>query len=291
MDPYTYVERYHNFLMTDLSLGILGWTDIQNYISGEYAAGKAEYGRVVSAAVKARKAGSKLPKLFTLPGIDGIPPDEEFCKAGLRRAYAGRAATCELRDAVRLAVALGVMKHPVSSSQYAQKWFGLDCNAFVGNWLGVSPSVAIFAYFLGYGSGNIPGATASVYASREFLPLKPIGSVAEIRRGNVVITYGPPRNGKQHKHIALVQDVTPSSAGRHFLALAEWGRQGGVTKHQNRLHVTFETSWRHPQRPGVKLVSFPDVGAQGLDHRFILDHSSLDGFEHRGWEVCGFWGV
>jgi hypothetical protein len=59
--------------VADMSIGLLCWTDIKKYQPGEYAEGRAEYGQVVGEAVKARKQGSKLPAVFQLPGVDGIP--------------------------------------------------------------------------------------------------------------------------------------------------------------------------------------------------------------------------
>jgi hypothetical protein len=293
LSPVQYLDRYHSVFICDARLAMLGYANITKYISGEPASGVSERGALMRSVAKALTGSSSgtVKNLFSVPAGHGFDPGEEFCTAAVRRAYAGRGSPHEMIDAVRLAVAFGRVTHPVSSSEYAQKWFGSDCNAFVGNWLGISPSVAIFAYFLGYGSGSIPGATASVYASRDWLPLKPVGSVAEIRQGNVVVTYGLPRGNKRHKHIALVERCTPAGGGRHMLELAEWGVAGGKDDHHNTLNVKFQSSWRHPQRKGTPLLAFEDTDKEGATHRFLLDHSSLNALPYRGWEVCGQWGV
>jgi hypothetical protein len=293
MSPVQYLDLYHSMFLCDARLGMLGYANITRYISGEPSDGaseRRELMRAVAKAITGSKSGS-VKSLFSIPEGHGIDPGEEFCEAAVRRVYAGRGSPHEMHDVMRLAVAFGRVKHPVSSSAYAKKWFGSDCNAFVGNWLGISPSVAIFAYFLGYGSGSIPGATASVYASRDWLPLKPVATAGEIRQGNVLITYGLPRGEKRHKHIALVERCTPAGAGRHVLELAEWGVAGGKAAHHNTLNVKFETGWRHPERKNTALISFEDSDKEGATHRFVLDHSTLNLFPYRGWEVCGQWGV
>jgi hypothetical protein len=291
--PVEFLDMYHSMFICDARLAMLGYTNITRYISGEPSDGVTERGaliRAISTVVKGPKKGT-VDGVFSIPAGHGFDPMEEFCTAAVRRVYAGRGSPHEMHDVLRLAVAFGRVSHPITSSAYAKKWFGSDCNAFVGNWLGVSPSVAVFAYFLGYGSGAIPGATASVYASRDWLPLKPIGSVAEIRQGNVVITYGLPRGNKRHKHIALVERCTPDAGNRHLLELAEWGVPGGKEQHHNLLSVQFETTWRHPQRQSTPLISFRDSDKEGPTNRFLLDHASLIRFPYRGWEVCGQWGI
>ncbi len=293
--PLQYLSMYHALFMCDPALRLLSYANLQRYISGEPADGVTERGKLLSAIARARgdSSGSAVPALFTLPAGHGISPSEEFCRHAIRRAYAGRASPHELIDTVRLAVAFGRVTHPVSGGGYAQKWFGLDCNAFVGNWLGISPSLSIRSYLCGYGSGEIPGSVPSVEASRNCVPLKPIASISEIRQGTVVVTHGPPRegSGKTFKHIALVERISPVPGGKHRVELAEWGVPGGFDSHHNTHTVKIGSTWRNPERRGVELLSFEDMGKEGLNHRFFLDHGSLTHLPYRGWEVNKQWGV
>ncbi|MCU0635337.1 MAG: hypothetical protein MUE41_10740 [Gemmatimonadaceae bacterium] len=292
--PVTFLEMYHLLFIADPLLGVLSYASLRRYISGEPADGMVERGRLLDRIATARKDGSRgqIPNLFTLPSGHGIPTSEEFNLRAIRRAYAGRGSPNEMIDAVRLAVAFGLVTHPVSAGDYVEKWFGSDCNAFVGNWLGISPSCSIRAYFTGYGTGAIPGSNAGIEASRRWLPLLPVASAGEVRMGNVVVTYGPPNDtGKQFKHIALVESCTSMGGGRHRLELAEWGQAGDIDKHHRTLTVRFDTSWRNPERPKVPVLSFEDMGKHGLDHRVVLDHAPLNVFPWRGWEIAGQWGV
>ena len=291
--PLQYLGRYHSMFFVDVPLKLLGYADIRRYISGEPSDGVVERGKLLSAIAKARKdsSGNAVPALFTLPAGLGIPANEEFCRHAIRRSYAGRASPHEMIDTIRLAVAFGRVKHPISADQYAEKWFGSDCNAFVGNWLGVSPSLSIRSYLCGYGTGDIPGSVPSVEASRDCVPLKPIASIEQITQGTVLVTHGPPRDGKTFKHIALVESIAPATGGKHRIELAEWGAAGGYEAHHNVHYVQIESSCRNPERKGIALLSFEDSGKEGLNHRFFLDHRSLNHLPYRGWEVNKQWGV
>ncbi len=293
--PLQYLSMYHSLFMSDLPLRILGYADIRRYISGEPADGVRERGYLLSAIAKARKdsSGSAVPSLFSVPAGYGIPASEEFCRYSIRRSYAGRGSPHEMFDTVRLAVAFGFVKHPISAGGYAVKWFGSDCNAFVGNWLGISPSISVRSYLCGYGSGAIPKSVPSVEATRNCVPLKPIASIGEITQGTVVVTYGPPRKGskKVYKHIALVESLAPATGGKHRLELAEWGAPGGFETHHNTHFVKIESAWRCPEREGTKLLSFEASAEEGPNHRFFLDHRSLAHLPYRGWEVNKQWGV
>lgn len=291
--PLQFLSMYHSLFIADIPLKLLGYANIRRYISGEPADGIIERGKLLSAIAKARgdSSGSTVPSLFTVPSGYGIPTNEEFNRHAIRRAYAGRGSPHEMLDTVRLAVAFGRVKETVTAGQYVRTWFGSDCNAFVGNWLGVSPSLSIRSYFTGYGSGSIPGSVPSVEASRSCVPLKPITSVSDITQGTVVVTFGPPRGKKTFKHIALVESIMPANGGKHRLELAEWGMAGGIDEHHHTFDVKIESGWRCPDRSDTPLLSFEDMGKQGMDHRFFLDHRSLAHLPYRGWEVNGQWGV
>jgi hypothetical protein len=293
--PLQYLSMYHSMFISDVPLLLLGYADIRRYISGEPGSGVEERGELLSAIAKARKdsSGSAVPSLFTLPAGLGIPASEEFCRHAIRRCYAGRGSPHEMIDTVRLAVAFGRVKHPISAGQYARKWFGSDCNAFVGNWLGVSPSLSVRSYFTGYGSGAIPGSVPSVEASRDCVPLKPIASVAAITQGTVVVTFGTPRedSDKMYKHIALVESIAPAANGKHRIELAEWGMPGGFDSHHHVIDAKIESTWRSPERKATPLLSFNDSDKEGATHRFFLDHRTLVHLPYRGWEVNKQWGV
>lgn len=293
--PLQYLSMYHSMFIADLPLQLLGYADIRRYISGEPGDGVTERGKLLSAIAKARKdsSGNSVPNLFTLPSGLGLPANEEFCRPAIRRSYAGRGSPHEMIDTIRLAVAFGRVKHPISASEYARKWFGSDCNAFVGNWLGVSPSLSVRSYFTGYGSADIPGSVPSVEASRDCVPLKPIASPTAITQGTVVVTFGTPRpkTVNRYKHIALVESIAPVTGGKHRIELAEWGVPGGFESHHNVFYVKIESTWRNPERLGTPLLSFNDADKEGATHRFFLDHRSLLHLPYRGWEVNKQWGV
>ena len=164
-----------------------------------------------------------------------MDPNEEFSKPGLRRAFAGRASPEEFLDTLRLARLVGRCTSD-NAPTYGQAWFGLDCNAFVGNYQGISPSSSIASYVSGYGTkAEIKGATDDVYITRNLLPLPPIEKVEDIKKGTVIVTYRPgstTSHGDHWGHIGLVQSFGPDPApNKMSLHVIEWGKKGGIASH------------------------------------------------------------
>ena len=339
LDPKEFAQSYHNIPILDSRLGINVHVEITNYISGTdqpgFADNMPQYWRQLSKlvallaeenAVMTESAlnSTFVPVYFRPPGDaikrqqalkkhpgaqaawDRIDPDEEFYIQSLRRAYGGRASPHEIRDAIRLAIATGLTKD--APQAYAKKYFGLDCNTFVGNWLGISPSTGIAAYAHGYGKGNISGATRDVYTSREWVPFSPLETRSQFGCGNVLTTYSrtPDRRGRRWRHIALVHDMTPvkvaeDGTGEWQFSLAEWGQQGTIAKHYTESVVRTVKRGKVAKEELPKTdffyiettVKVPD-GDKNKDetgYRLFFDSSKLNTMPNRGFHVAGLYGT
>lgn len=305
--PAAFAERYHAIPISDARLGINEKVDIQNYISGWKPEHNTEFYRllgVLAARMKLKSPAAvrALSQPFYIKDHpDRINPSEDWYMPSLSRAYAGRASPDEIADAIRLAVFCGlntVGKATISAKAYGEKWFGLDCNAFVGNWLGISPSSAIFAYGLGYGSQKtLLGATPDIYVTRDRLPLKPIADPANISRGSVICTFGEKDSrGLRWRHIALVQDIMRLEGDKYLIWFAEWGTKGDVEKHRTspaKPHTVTITLGKHcAELPGREVLAFNGFDPQQKPaKRIFFDHNSLNDLPHRGWHVGGLYGV
>ncbi|WP_426957209.1 hypothetical protein [Muricoccus radiodurans] len=303
--PADFAARYHAIPIMDSRLGITTTIDLQNYWNGWSPERNTEYWRLLSllAAKLKLKSGAAVvaqSQPFYITGFpDQVNPAEEWYVASLRRAYEGRGSPDEIADAVRLAVFCGLNKKPaLTPDAYCTKWFGLDCNTFVGNWLGISPSSAIFAYAQGYGKGeSLPGATGDVYTTRSRLPLAPITDPALLEQGNVVCTYGAADGrGFKWRHIALVQDIQPQGGDKYSIWLAEWGTKGNIEKHRTPLPtprtVTITAGASAPELRSKELLAFDGTTPDGKPaKRIFFDHHSLDDIPHRGWHVGGLYGT
>ncbi len=318
MTPYQYVDVYHGLKVEDPRLGLSTQLDITKYRSGWFPEDNAEATRVLDAVArkccKLKKGNAELPATFTIPSDPRVDPAEEFYCAGIRRAFCSRGSPDEMRDALRLAV-LGGITDAGGAKSYGEKWFGSDCNAFVGNYLGLSPMIGIPGYAKGYGQkGTIAGAGKDIYACRDLLPLPPRADPTEIASGDVIVTYGSlhPKHNWRWRHIALVEDIVVSDGGRAEgeagvwdaqLRIAEWGDKGGVAKHKHRYDGKLladvlrwkpgdYANWKTlltalaKEMPGQTLVAFPGKDPEGQNAlRFFLDASSLDYIWHRGLHI------
>ncbi|PZW45919.1 hypothetical protein C8P66_110117 [Humitalea rosea] len=300
--PAAYAGRYHKLSIMDAKLGIAASLDIQRYISGWMAEQDQEYYRLLSGlAAKLKLKNPAQVRALTQPFYitghpDRIAPGEEWYDPSLRRAYAGRGSPDEISDAVRLAVFCGLTK---DAKAYGEKWFGIDCNAFVGNWLGISPSTAIFAYGLGYGKKDkLPGASPDVYTTRKRVPLDLITDPQKLECGNVVCTFGEKDSrGIRWRHIALVEDVKLVTGTTYQIWLAEWGQAGNIEKHRTAKAspklVDITLGKFCAEMPGKDVLAFdgttyPDKKAA---KRIFFDHTSLDDLANRGWHVGGMYGT
>jgi hypothetical protein len=305
--PAAFAGRYHAIGIQDPLLGISTTVDVQRYISGWKPENQAEFYRLLSVLaarmkLKSPAAVRALSQPFFITGHpDRINPGEEWYDASLSRAYAGRASPDEISDAIRLAVFCGLNtqnKVTISAEAYGRKWFGLDCNAFVGNWLGISPSSAIFAYAHGYGtSEKLSGASPDVYATRKRLPVAPLTDPALIGCGSIVCTFGEKdTRGLRWRHIALVERIEPVQGDSYLLWLAEWGQGGDIEKHRTSpakgKPVTITLGRHCADLPGKDVLAFDSTDPQGKPaKRIFFDHHSMDDLPHRGWHVGGMYGV
>ena len=204
MDPFVYEWSYHNISLDDPAIGLFGTADITAYVSGWQADKNTEYWTIMGLVAQALKASDK-----KVQGPSSVPIDFEykgqvFHKAGIRRAFEGRAAPEEIRDATRLAFLAGRVRTPVSGPAYAKTWFGIDCNSFAGNYCGISPSTSIAAYAHGYTDAALKnGATEDVKTSRGLVPVPPVSSPDAIKAGTLLLTFGSAdKNGNRWRHIA-----------------------------------------------------------------------------------------
>ncbi len=302
MDPAEYEARYHAIDITDLRMGLLGAVDIRRYIAGWPAENMGEYMNVLSviATWLKLKGPTLVPGEFSIPNNPRVDPSEIFYKATLRRAFEGRAAPDEIRDAIRLSFLTGRFRFPVAAQAHADRWFGLDCNTFVGNYCGISPSTAISAYARGYRRTELGGATQDVLTSMGLLPMAPVASLDQIRPGTVLVTFGTPdKKGNRWRHIALVQSFTPAvgmtAAGGGsgaYLSLAEWGRAGNSDAHIVAPALVHVKPYACPELPGQTCLAYPGHDPSGgPGQRIFLDASRFDAFEVRGFQVYNADGV
>lgn len=294
--PYEYLFSYHPLYFEDPALGLSGTANITRYISGMKPENQTEWGRLLSALQKklGKGWGGNAPT-FRIEGDSRFDPGEVWCKASIMRVYFGRSSPDEMRDVLRLALWSGLITLPVTAAHYAEKWFGSDCNSFVGNYLGISPSMAIFSYARGYGSApQILGASADVYASRDRVPIPPIARPQDIRCGDVLITYGSPdKVGNRWRHIALVESCSMAPDGDILLSIAEWGTKGGIDQHFTRnAKKKVSTTWKCPELPSRTVVSYDGKDPAGEPaKRLFFSGQAFDELPSRGWSVNGRDGV
>ncbi len=247
MSPLEYVREYHQFriLMPDLMTSSM----ITRYQSRAEPKQRTEFETVAARLITKFRIGGasaySIPREFYINGHPTISSAEVFYREGLKRAYDCRGTPEEIRDAGRLALAAGRCDES-TVSQYITKWFGLDCNTLVDNWMGLSSGTAIFAYVLGYGKGKLAGGTAADEATRGFLPFPAATTLQSVGQGSVLVTYSPnrpddPNNpdkfGLRHwEHIALIESFaliseTDENHANGIVTIVEWGQSGGEDEH------------------------------------------------------------
>lgn len=308
MTPEDYLRRFHPITVVDTRLGINASIDITRYISGMDAKGKTEWNKICG-IIAGRYFGSKHWSIsdlikqsqpFHIKGEKLIDPNEPWTEGAIRRAFGGRASPQEFADGLRLAVLTGRCK-PANAAAYGKDHFGLDCNAFVGNWLGVSPSTSIEAYAHGYGNKTPGGATKDVLVTKDIVHLPPVSDVKDIRQGTVLATYTDSvgGSGNSHwRHIALVQSFESLGGLQFRMTLAEWGKAGPFETHMTRNREITLTTDKKPKGAsdevlkGKKTLAFHTKwGTKNVAAlRVFFDSSALDWCDHRGWEVGGLYG-
>lgn len=311
MTPEDLLRQYHNVVVTEPKLGLNLSVNLTNYISGTPTAGRRERdllaGEIAGAYFGSKmKSVSDLVKLsqpFYIKTSKVFAPTEPFTYGSLQRTFSGRASPEEISDVIRLAVAVKRCK-PEGAAAYAKTWLGLDCNGFVGNWLGVAPGTSIHAYANGYGDGIPSGSSPDVLVTKDIIKLPPITDPAKIRRGSVLITYAPKGHdqGTNWKHIALVESITPQSDGKYSITIAEWGEPGTFEQHMSRnrtITLTEDKTIKDPHRkdgtatflPGIRTLGYW-TRRKGKDAiRVFLDSTRLDYLDSRGYDIGGLYGT
>jgi hypothetical protein len=295
--PWDFVDLYHSLDLTDISLGLSGRASIHKYRHGK----KNEKGAVempashgtaqqqlIQGIYKALKMSWKqpLPARFYLPDHFGSEP---FFHAGIARAYNNRASPDELRDVIRLRVATGVTS-AARAVAHAQEFFAIDCNAFVGNYLGVSPNFAIFSYVNGYGNAKtIYGASRDIYAARSAVPLTQHTDPNSVQCGDVLVNFNAKAELKW-VHIGLIQSwtYTPpkdgAKRGKAVLGIGEWGGDNATSPHkvpESEVEVLTGNFI-----PGYS-KSFVGYKAANGDFKVVLDSFKLrNAYLPRGWEIA-----
>lgn len=236
MTPFEFADRYHQLEVSDALLGLSVTLNISKY-KADWAAEDVQEASTVLDKVAKRFTGHKsvgaLPATFQITGSPRADPTEWWCCAGIRRAFGSRGSPDEIADALRLAVLVD-QPGKLSPKQYAEKWFGQDCNSFAGNYMGLSPMLPIAAYPTGRQMGNTYGEQDC----RSFLPLKPRDDESKplwgVSQGDALVTFGPPDSrGIPWRHIAVVNNIGGSLSSA-TLEIAEWGEAGGKPQHHHR---------------------------------------------------------
>lgn len=323
MTPYQYVDTYHMLRVVDSRLGLDVTAQLSKYRAGWFPEDIAEADTVLgilAARYFKKKSAYGLPSEFSIPDEAKTDPGEVFYPAGIRRAFASRGSPDECIDALRLAVLAGRCK-PAGAKAYAEKWFGQDCNAFAGNWLGLSPMTAIFAYAHGYADKTIKDSK-NLQAVQSYLPFPPRENPSDIAQGDLILTFGSlDHRGFRYRHVGVVQrfqlkslDDTEGEAqvGLADVDIAEWG-QAGQSHHKNsrldRTLIVDAAKWKPKKNAGAwsdvlgalkKEKPFKDktvVGFVGTDPngknalRIFVDASSTNAIPSRGWHCGSVYGV
>jgi hypothetical protein len=178
---------------------------------------------------------------------------------------------------------------------HAEEFFAIDCNAFVGNYLGVSPNFAIFSYVDGYGKAEkISGAGADIYAARSAVPLAQHTDPANVQCGDVLVNF----NGKSKLkwvHIGLIQSwtYTPpkngAKRGTAAISIGEWGGDNSTSPHkvpESEVEVLTGNFI-----PGYA-KQFVGYKAANGDFKVVLDSFKLrNAYLPRGWDIAHNEGV
>jgi hypothetical protein len=307
MTPFEFADQYHFLQVEDDRLGLSVTLNISKYKADWAQEDVAEASAVLDAVARkflGLRGASAVPQVFQVTGSRLADPDEKFCCAGIRRAFCSRGSPSEISDALRIAVLVG-RNGNLSPKQYAEKWFGQDCNAFAGNWLGLSPMLPIMAYPTGTGLGT----TSSEQDCRTFLPLLARADTAAdlwgIAQGDVLVTYGEPdKRNNPWRHVGIVQGVDGGMSSAR-LSIAEWGAAGGRTAHNNGPYTVslipdllewrpakgWETLHAALKRtlPRRKLIGYQGSAPGGKKaFRIFLDPGATASLDTRGWHSGNF---
>lgn len=290
MTPSKYVQSYHSLEVDDSRMGLHFTANIWMYVSGWNSYTNAEYTHLMQAIAGLMKIKTKVPDIFYIENHPMFDPTEPFYKGSARRAFAGRGSPADIRDAARLAYA-ALNCNGMTPQAYTEGWFGQDCNAFAGNYQGISPSHSIRAYARGYDDPtDIKGASSDVYVTAPLLPLPVVTSISQIKAGTIIITYEK-GGSRPFRHIAIIDTFHNMGAGKALIGVAEWGEKGkSWAVHAKPVEVVdLVEGVTSSGMPGKKLIGWYEKSGKHL--RFLLNADSLGSFASRGWHVGDTEGV
>jgi len=307
MTPFEYADQYHQLQLQDSLLGLDVTLNISKYKADWDMEDVAEASTVLNlVAMKFLKLRSvnEVPAIFRIPNSPKVDPTEDFCCAGIRRAFASRGSPDEMIDALRIAVLVGRPGN-LSPKEYGEKWFGQDCNSFAGNYIGLSPMIPIASY----ATGTQLGTTYSEQDCRQFLPLPPRNDESQalwgIQTGDVLLTFGKfDKRGIPWRHIAIVQNLMGSFSSA-TLSIAEWGEKGGKPQHN---HGPYATSlipnlldWKPGKgweelhaslkkaMPKKKLIGYLSRSPDGMPaFRIFFGQGTAENLASRGWHTGNY---
>jgi hypothetical protein len=243
--PSDYAREYHKLKVhTEAAPALSGSVNITRYQNGTRPDCDVELWRIIGYLTLALKLKNwnQIPRRFHFPSGDKIMAAEPFYWVGLKRCFMGKGSPSEIKDALRLAARFNRLKatNCPNLDAYAKKFLGLDCNALVGNYFGISPALSIESWAHGWTGKKAmdelsPGARvkaglgeAEELSLKKYFPLKPRTSAREIRNNDVLVTVTP---GGIYKHVAVVHDVVAVDDNNVTWTVVEWGEEGPEAKH------------------------------------------------------------
>lgn len=226
LDRYTYLSFFSPWDREVISAGLSaygsGW-DSRNGIKGAGRLVQAECQAFVRALRVAHHGNANTPcgSTFKMPDTGSlIETTEEFYADTITHAFDGKGSPDEIIDVLRLAMVVGRIGTPgerdaagahriaPNAQAYVDAFMTLDCNGFVGNFVGGNPSAHISEY-------------AKPQRSRR--------SVAEVQRGDIIVTHC---QDVPYEHVGLIDEWSPMGTTAD-VKIAEWGWFGGEEVHYN----------------------------------------------------------
>lgn len=226
LDRYTYLSFPSPWGDEMISAGLYyygsGW-DSRNGVSGAGKFVHAECQAFIRALRVTHHGNANTPcgKTFYLADTDSkMEATEPFYADTITHAFDGKGSPDEIIDVLRLAMVIGRIGSPgdrdsagamcaaPTAKDYADRFMTLDCNAFVGNFVGGNPSAHI-----------------SDYAQ----PQRARRSAAEVKPGDVIVTHCA---AAPYEHVGLIDYFQPVG-GTALVQIAEWGWFGGQEMHYN----------------------------------------------------------
>lgn len=276
MDPKSYLDRYTNLALTDPINGHPITVPITGYGAGwgdDPTCNRMEVGPkcqkeyllgFVPALRKAHHGNAKTPCgakfFFDNPRLGIIPATEDFYPETFVHAFGGKGSPDEIKDTLRLAMAIGRFGFGKDAAgnapakptlaQYAEAFMTLDCNGLVSNFHGVKDVINTSVQFF-----------ANAARRRT--------TIGGVRPGDVVVTHG---GTKPYEHVAMIQSwefdpaLASAKSGAVRLRLVEWGEAGDESKHFTGNTPAAVTAG-YGKEPNFG-IGFPTAG--GVKFRYIF---------------------